>query len=104
MKHFWRFGNPALFILLSLTAVGCVYYNTFYNALKRYEEAERKRRDAETRSSRQAEHAYQALYMSVIRKASVVLDRHPESKWVDDSLLIIGKAFYWRKQYDESPA
>ncbi len=102
MKHLWRFGNPALLILLLWTAVGCVYYNTFYNALKRYEEAERKRRDAETRSSRQSKHAYMALYMSVIRKASIVLDRHPESKWMDDSLLIIGKAFYWREQYDES--
>ncbi len=103
MKHQRTFGRLCLFALLVSTAFGCVYYNTFYNALKRYQEAEQKRYEAEARpDSRQATQTYQALYMSAIRKASVVLDRHAKSKWVDDSLLLIGKAFYWRRQYNEA--
>ena len=86
---------------------GCVYYNTFYNARKRYEEADRKRLEMEEsapggRRDARAVYSYRDLYMKAITKASVVLDRHPKSKWVDDSLLLIGKAFYWRGVYSEA--
>jgi TolA-binding protein len=86
---------------------GCVYYNTFYNARKRYEEADRKRLEMEEsapggRRDARAVYSYRDLYMKAITKASVVLDRHPKSKWVDDSLLLIGKSFYWRGVYSEA--
>ncbi len=95
-------------VLLAGTLVsGCVYYNTFYNARKVYHEAERKREEAENvassgRKSKQMMFRYREFYMRAIRKASIVLDRHPDSKWVDDSLLLIGKAFYWRGSYGDA--
>ncbi len=98
----------AWIILLAGTLVsGCVYYNTFYNARKQYQEAERKREEAENvaatgRTSRQRVFRYRDFYMRAIRKASFVLDRHPDSKWVVDSLLLIGKAFYWRDSYGDA--
>lgn len=86
---------------------GCVYYNTFYNARKQFQEAERKREEAEnvaatSQTSRQRVSRYRDIYWRAIRKASIVLDRHPDSEWVDDSLLLIGKAFYWIGSYRDA--
>ncbi|MDA0746232.1 MAG: tetratricopeptide repeat protein [bacterium] len=96
-----------LFLLFAVASLsGCVYYNTFYNALKGYDEADQRRIETEnapgTQDKTRAIYAYRDLYMKSIRKASFVLDRHPKSKWVDDSLLLIGKAFYWRGSYTEA--
>jgi len=93
-------------VLCSSTLSSCVYYNNFFNAKKRYNEAEQRRAEAENAPDNQrntrAIYAYRELYMKVIRKASIVLDRHPDSKWVDDSLLLIGKCFYWRGGYKDA--
>lgn len=98
---------PCVVLLAGTLVSGCVYYNTFYNAGKQYQEAERKREEAENvaatvHRSRQMTLRYRELYMRAILKASIVLDRHPDSKWVDDSLLLIGKAFYWRGSYRDA--
>ncbi len=98
---------PWIVLLTGTLASGCVYYNTFYNARKQYREAERKREEAENvaatgQKSRQMVFRYRELYMRAIRKASIILDRHPDSKWVDDSLLLIGKSFYWRDSYRDA--
>ncbi|MCE2439034.1 MAG: tetratricopeptide repeat protein [Candidatus Latescibacteria bacterium] len=95
-------------VLLAGTLVsGCVYYNTFYNARKQFQEAERKREEAENvaatdQKNRQRVFRYRDFYWRSIRKASIVLDRHPDSEWVDDSLLLIGKAFYWLRSYRDA--
>jgi tetratricopeptide (TPR) repeat protein len=107
MKSNWKILVPWIVLLAGTLVSGCVYYNTFYNARKQYREAERKREEAENvaasgQRSRQMVFRYRDFYMRVIRKASIVLDRHPESKWVDDSLLLIGKAFYWRDSYGDA--
>lgn len=104
MKPANRYGRALWLIIPLLAASGCVYYNTFYNATRRYAEAENARHEAETRETggRSRSRLYMRYYMEAIRKASIVLDRHPDSKWVDDSLLLIGKAFYWRQDYSEA--
>ncbi len=104
MRPAYRYAGALCLGVLLLTASGCVYYNTFYNATKRYAEAEKTRLEAETRETggRSRARLYMRYYMEAIRKASIVLDRHPDSKWVDDSLLLIGKAFYWRQDYNEA--
>ena len=95
-------------VLLAGTLVsGCVYYNTFYNARKQFQEAERKREEAEnvaatSQKNRQRVFRYRDFYWRAIRKASIVLDRHGDSDWVDDSLLLIGKAFYWLRNYRDA--
>ena len=79
-----------------------VYYNTFYNAKQQYSIAEQKRIESETPGSRITPATYGALYQRAILKASIVLKYFPDSKWFDNSLLLIGKASYWRKDYTES--
>ena len=103
---FRRAHKPLALLLLLLWASvsGCEYYNTFYNARKLFKDAERNRREAESNPStaQRLEAAYRSGYYTVIAKASAVLDLHPTSKWVDDSLLLIGKAYYWREEYDDA--
>ena len=79
-----------------------VYYNTFYNAKQHYNIAEQKRAESETPGSRITTATYRALYQRAIVKASIVLKYFPDSKWFDDSLLLIGKASYWRGDYAEA--
>ena len=79
-----------------------VYYNTFYNAKQQYNIAELKRAESETPGSRIKPATYRALYQRAIVKASIVLKYFPDSKWFDDSLLLIGKASYWREDYAEA--
>ncbi len=87
---------------LCLASCKSVYYNTFYNAKQQYSIAEQKRVESETPGSRITPATYNALYQRAILKASIVLKYFPDSKWFDDSLLLIGKASYWRKDYTES--
>ena len=107
MKSNRRILIPFVVLLAGTMVPGCVYYNTFYNARKQFREAARKREEAEnvaatSQKSRQSVLRYRDFYWRSIRKASIVLDRHPDSEWVDDSLLMIGKAFYWLRNYRDA--
>lgn len=85
-------------VLLLLFSSGCVYYNTFYHAKKKYKKAynsQQKQPDGKATESDKR------IYEESIKKASKVLTFHPDSKYVDDALYLIGKAYYnieeWRK-------
>jgi TolA-binding protein len=106
---------------------GCVYYNTFFNAKKKFNEAEDiqfknqqaqgnsrgvnqtrgggpggERRAGNRQSGRTSGSSSQSLvtpqvkllYEDAIKKASKVLKFHPESKYVDDALWLIGKSYF----------
>ncbi|MBT3604901.1 MAG: tetratricopeptide repeat protein [Candidatus Latescibacteria bacterium] len=79
-----------------------MYYNTFYNAKHSYQIAEQTRKESETPGSRLTPAVYRELYKRVIAKASAVLELYPKSKWVDNALLLIGKAFYWREEHSDA--
>lgn len=75
---------------------GCTYYNTFYNARKSFKEGEKAQQKvaADRRAS-----AGQAQYEAAIKKASKVLTFHPKSKWADDALFMIGRAYFNMEDY-----
>ncbi|NLP05671.1 tetratricopeptide repeat protein [Candidatus Fermentibacteria bacterium] len=78
-----RFLLPALAL-----ACGCAYFNTFYNARERYEEAEAlAAASPENPSPQEAE-----LLEKAIEGAGKVLSFHPGSRWADDAQLLIGDA------------
>lgn len=84
------------------------YYNTFYNAERSYREAT----DALDQTTEAID---RQVYLSVfpapgraindqkfqaaIDKSADVLRDHPDSKWVDDALLLIGKSYYYQQNY-----
>ena len=96
--------NVAILSLCAMPFTACksAYYNTFYNARQSYQMAEVRRQEMDAPGSRITPLMYKDLYRQAIAKASAVLDLHPNSRWVDDALLLIGKAFYWREEYGDA--
>jgi cellulose synthase operon protein C len=85
------------------------YYNTFYNAQRAFEREERTILRADPPVERErflplfprpAQAARGQELETAIRKAADVLRDHPSSKWVDDALLLIGKAYFYQGNYD----
>lgn len=95
--------NISHYFIVLLTAVvviflgwSCAYYNIFYNAQKYYQ-AGLKKSVANPTGTVQTQD-----YNKAIKTASKVLELYPESKWVDDALLLIGKSYYQIEQYRKS--
>jgi len=90
-----RFSSVLAVILISFS---CAYYNTFYLARKDFNRAEENRKKTQNPNPQ----VQGALYTEAIKKASKVLDFYPKSKWVDDALLLIGKAYYHQAEFNKS--
>lgn len=90
---------PLALIILGIS--GCVYYNTFYNARKNFNEAENARLKSIS-SGAATTRVNTSKYQKAIEKASVVLEKHPNSKYYDDALYMIGVSYYWIKDYLKS--
>lgn len=109
-------------VLLFSMLTGCAYYNTFYNAKKFYSDGEkdRKKREktmlvelsAEEKAARKksgeatsgtiASSLEMQNYQKAIERASRVLEFYPNSKYVDDALLLLGKCFYYRREFKKA--
>ena len=80
-----------LLLLLMFLASGCVYYNLFFLAKKNFNEAESMRKKSGQEIVRGGAGS---RYQVAIEKASVILEDHPNSKYVDDALYMIGRSFF----------
>ncbi len=81
-------------LALSLTlTTGCVYFNTFYLARRHFADAEYERLQAEQENRQLPQNARQSYQRSLEFAAKVLAD-HPESKWVEEALLISQKVLY----------
>ncbi len=83
-------------IVIPLLLQSCAYYNTYYNTQKYYKEAlaEHKKRTGEQPTSQERQ-----KFDKTIKQASKVLQFYPDSKYIDDSLMILGESFYYLGQY-----
>ena len=86
-------------ITVSLLLFSCAYFNTFYNAEKYFQEADRIRLEKAGKSI-----PLRAIdnYGKTIQKCKVVLTEFPESKLVNDAILLMAKAQYYRSEYDDA--
>lgn len=109
-------------LVLMLTS-GCGYFNTFYNAQKQFREAERETRTQAKQAHRQQQQQQQQQsnnpsvpppqqrganppggagqsgaatekYRKVIETSSRLLEEHPQSRWADNALFIMGVSYY----------
>lgn len=88
-----------LALTLNFSSCSCIYFNTFHNIRKNYNAAE----DTRKKDNREkASPAETKQYNDAITKASKVLERHPNSSWVDDALFIIGSSYYRLGDFDKS--
>ena len=85
--------------ITSLIFVGCVYFNTFYNAKLFFSEAEKLRaeKEGEILGNNITE-----KYKKVIEKSDIVIDNYSDSKYLDDALFLKGRSHYYRREYDLS--
>lgn len=82
---------------LLLVSGGCsVYFNTFFNARKSFNAAE-KAREGSRRST-----AGQNDYKKAIEKALKVAENYPNSKYYDDAIYILGVSYYYTQQYGKA--
>ena len=83
------------------------YYNKFHNAQTVFEDGVESIRESERSIDRTQ---YLSLFLEptsnpgesfekAIQKSADVLREHPNSKWVDDALLMIGRSYYYQQNY-----
>ena len=82
--------------LLGLLFLYCAYFNTFYNAKTFYQKAldERKKNRSDKPTSIELRN-----YDKAIEKASKLLELYPNSRYVDDALMILGDCFLYKGEY-----
>lgn len=83
------------------------YYNTFYNAKKSFNLGQ-KRSDEQERNYNTLQPirihetpmgAGSGDFQNAIDKGADILRKYDETKWVDDALEIIGKSYFYRREY-----
>ncbi len=92
----------ATLLLGLLVAGGCVYYNTFYNAKKAFNQSEDARRQAEARSSGGKVTFNTGGYKKAIEKALKVIEYYPDSKYYDDALHVLMVSYFYTDEFVKS--
>ncbi|MFA7331500.1 MAG: tetratricopeptide repeat protein [Candidatus Delongbacteria bacterium] len=83
-----RLLRPLLWLLPALLlGSGCgAYFNTYYNADKAYRKGERLQADSGAKTAR-------AQYDECLKISSKLLQFYPESRWVDNTILLVGQCY-----------
>lgn len=85
-------------VLVALgTVAGCGYFNSLYNAQRRFDEAERARMRGQTSVAQDG-------YLEAIDKAASSYRGHPDGRWADDALYLIGRARFMMGEHDAAAA
>jgi TolA-binding protein len=96
MKKTVRFAG----LCLALCFAGCAYFNTFYNAKRYYSKAYR---DVEKNQGRKtAGSVNKSAFQKSIEKSAKLIEYYPNSKYVDDALLLMGKSYYYQEEYQSA--
>ncbi len=83
--------------LLFSAGGGCVYYNTFYNAKKSFNEAEKSRQKSKGKGRGNV-----GSYRKAIEKSLKVIEDYPNSKYYDDALYILMISYYYTEEFSRS--
>jgi len=84
------------------------YYNTFHNANQAFEDGREAIRTADRSVDRRRflpvfrtpdGQSGGSSFEKAVQKSADVLREHPQSKWVDDALLLIGKSYFYQENY-----
>ena len=95
----WIRGTLLATALLFCFNSGCAYFNTFYFAKKWYGEAETTRKKSESdKLPPDAEKKYE----DAIAQCRKVVRDHPNSRWADDAVYLMGASYYGRREYEKA--
>ncbi len=81
--------KKTIILLTLLLQMSCAYYNTFYNAKKYYKMG---RDESENNFYTLISNAEIKNYNLTVEKCESVLVKFPNSRYVDDALLLMSKA------------
>ena len=90
----------AVLLTLTFSVSGCVYYNTFHNAKKAFNEAESARKNPGR--GRATRGAGAGQYRTAIEKSLKVVENYPNSKYYDDALYVLGVSYYHTDQLSKA--
>ena len=113
MKFHINFLKKFIFLLPLFLIFGCsiwgnftTYFNLYYNTKDIFDQAEEainsEKQDLFSTEELNVPGSALQLLNKVIEKASQILQFHRESAYVDDALLMLGKSFYYQKNYLKS--
>ena len=95
--------HPILSLLFYVSIIplftSCVYYNTFYNAEKSFENATKLIEESPLLEESEVPPQAKKLLDESIANSFIVLDKYPESKYVDDAYFIISKSRFLKSEY-----
>ena len=89
-RRYSRIGILVPLGIFVFSALGCIYYNTFFNARQAFNDAEKQRKSKGVGSA--------GGYQTAIDKALKVVENHPNSKYYDDALYVLGVSYYFTNQ------
>jgi TonB family protein len=89
---------PAIVAAALVAAGGCAHFNTLYNAELKYDQAIDIKRKADPERDKISTQEEQ-LYKEAFDRAARVVKYYPGSKWIDDALLLMGRASYEKGDY-----
>ncbi|MBT3252206.1 MAG: outer membrane protein assembly factor BamD [Candidatus Marinimicrobia bacterium] len=81
-------------LILSLILSGCVYFNTFYNAEQSFEKAVKIIEQSQDEDDLPSN--AKNLLSDAITNSNIVIEKYPDSKYIDDAFYIIGKASFYK--------
>ena len=85
----------ALLVAVIFAVADCAYFNAFYLASKNYKNGERLRKNAGGVADAEAKRSY----TEAVKWAREVIAQYPDSRYIDDSLFIIGMSRYYSNDY-----
>jgi cellulose synthase operon protein C len=100
-----------LFLLLFIPACGVwenftTYFNLYYNTVDAFEQAEEailsQERSIFSTEELVVPGSANQLLTRVVEKTSKILQFHSKTSFVDDALIMLGKSFYYQKNYLKS--
>lgn len=97
LKH--KIGAISLLIIF-FGLNSCAYYNTFYNTKKYFAEAKKSLEKQE--NTERLPSNVRNNFDKTVKQASKVLQFYPDSKYIDDSVMIIGQSFYYLRNYTKA--
>lgn len=112
-KTYWTSLKKVLFILPLFFMYGCglwgnftTLFNLYYNTRDDFQEAERlineQKRDLFSNEDLPVPGTAIQLLNKVEVKASKILQFHAQTAFVDDALLMLGKSYYYQKNYQKA--
>jgi len=81
-----------------VSVLSCAYYNMLYNAKKKFNEAEKINRAADGSVSR----SQQTAYDLTIEKCQTMIGTYPNSRHVDDAMLLIARSLFAQDRFLET--